>query len=212
MFDDCQYARRNGAFAKPVWMGSKTLDFGGTCPQRLAAITDITRTYGTGTTRTNAHGVVLSIDTADPSGWDTQISPQPSGGTKVTRMASGRTIDIMGIHYVAEKSATDNTKLWDHTVSTPEPLMVNIASDGARLVSGTVVVQHNLAKFTAKAELSDVAFDVATCGCFPVSGSITTTLSGSRNGTETLDITGCGQAMFSDAKGIKATLTLTRCL
>ncbi len=208
----CQYERHNGTLAKPVWMGSKILDFGPTCPARMAEVTSIVRTVGSHTTRTAADGVVLNIDTTTPSGYDTQITPQVSGGTATIKSASGRALDIKGIHYVAQKSATDPTKLWDHSVSTAAPIAVTFEQDGSRLVSGVVVVEHNLAKFTARAELADVAYDFAKCGCLPISGSITTTLTGSRTGTETLDITSCGQAQYTNAQGAKAPLTLTHCL
>jgi hypothetical protein len=210
--DGCQYERLNKSFAKPVWTGSKLLDFGASCPKRLALVTDVTRTVGDGTERTAADGVVLKIDTSTASGYDSTIAPSPSGGTHVTKSATGRSIEILGIHYVAEKSATDSTKLWDHTVSSASPVDVKIETDGTRLVSGTVIVQHNLAKFTAKAELADVAFDALKCGCLPISGSVTTTLTGSRTGTETLDITACGQGTYTDDKGVKSTIVLTHCL
>lgn len=207
--DSCQYERLNKTFAKAVWTGSKTLDFGTSCPKRLLDIAMVTRTVGDNTTRTGADGIVLTIDTATPSGYDTQISPPPAGGTGITRSTGSRTIDIMGIHYIAQKG---KTKLWDHTLSTSDPLAITIEKDGSRSVSGTVVLQHNLAKFTAKAELSDVVFNFAKCGCLPVSGTITATLTGSRTGTETLDIMGCAQAAYADEKGVKTTVALRHCL
>ncbi|MDB4986272.1 MAG: hypothetical protein JWN04_1450 [Myxococcaceae bacterium] len=147
-----------------------------------------------------------------PHGYDTTIAPQPSGGVALARTTLARSLDIKGIHYVATKSANASTKLWDHTVSTSSPLSVTLEADGVRKVSGTVVVQHNIAKFTAKAELSDVVYDFAKCGCLPISGTITSTLTGSRTGTETLDITGCAQGSYADEKGAKSTLKLARCL
>jgi hypothetical protein len=207
--NSCQYERLNKSFAKPVWTGSKDLDFGATCPKRLADITMVTRTVGDNTTRTGADGVVLSIDTSTPSGYDSQISPQPSGGTAISRSTASRAIDIMGVHYIAQKGTT---KLWDHTLSTASPLAITLEKDGSRSVSGTVVLQHNLAKYTAKAELSNVVFDFAKCGCLPVSGTITTTLSGSRTGTEMLDIMGCAEAEYASEKGVKASVTLAHCL
>jgi hypothetical protein len=207
--DSCQYERLNKSFAKAVWTGSKILDFGNGCPKRLIDITKITRTMGDGTTRTGGDGVVLTIDTAAPSGYDSQVSPQPVGGTVVTRSMGARTVDITGVHYVAAKGGN---KLWDHTLSTSDPLAITIQKDGTQSVSGTVVLQHNLAKYTAKAELSGVVFDFAKCGCLPVSGTITATLSGSRMGTETLDITGCAAASYASEKGAKSAITLRHCL
>jgi len=210
--ESCQYERLDKSFAKAVWSGSKVLDFGASCPARILDITSMTRTVGDNTTRTAADGVVLSIDTTTPSGYDSVISPQPSGGAAITRSTGSRAIDIKGIHYVARKSASATARLWDHTLSTSTPIQVTLEKDGTRRVSGTVVVQHNLLKYTAHAELSDVVFDFAKCGCLPVSGTVTTTLSGSVTGTETLDIMGCARGSYIDPKGAKSPLTLSRCL
>lgn len=57
-----------------------------------------------------------------------------------------------------------------------------------------------------------MTYDLAKCGCLPVSGSITTTLTGSRTGTETLTISGCGAASVTNEKGTTATVVLARCL
>jgi hypothetical protein len=120
-------------------------------------------------------------------------SPQPSGGTKVERAGGDRTLAIMGVHYTAAAPTPIAEKLGDHTLSTKNALMINVSGTVSREVTGTVIVQHNLAKYTANAEFSAVTYDEDKCGCLPVSGSITTTLSGSRTGTETLTISACGE-------------------
>jgi hypothetical protein len=54
------------------------------------------------------------------------------------------------------------------------------------------IVQHNLAKWTGKSILTSVTYNhgVANyCGCFPVSGTINTTYSGSKTGYEQMTFT-----------------------
>jgi hypothetical protein len=74
-------------------------------------------------------------------------------------------------------------------------------------VTGTVVLQHNLAKYTAT---SSVNLNY-TSGCVhPSSGSITTTFSGTQTGTETLNfnLSTCGQASLIGTGGSTSTVTL----
>lgn len=57
-----------------------------------------------------------------------------------------------------------------------------------RAVSGTITVHHNLAKYSATNTFNSVTWSSASC-CFPTSGSITTTFSGTGAPTGTYTLT-----------------------
>jgi hypothetical protein len=83
-----------------------------------------------------------------------------------------------------------------------------------RVVSGSVTVQHNLAKETATATFNQVAYGETGC-CFPTSGSIRTTFnSGSNQGkTETLTFSStCGEGTLTKPDGKNVPLTLRHCM
>lgn len=181
----------------------------------------MTRTVGAGTTRLGLNGVTVSIDTATASGWDTSVTPQPSGGTTIIFSGGDgtRNVSIKGIHLVASKTVKKKGKdtaitVWDHTISSvaEEPLSITKSGTERTITTGTVVVQHNILLYTAKAAFSGVKFDPTTCGCLPTAGTITTQLSGSKTGTETLTITGCGTATIQDSTGAKTDITLNHCI
>lgn len=216
-YSSCQFQKANGDYNLPVWTGSQIITFsGGTCPASFSAIktgnVTLTRTVGVGTTRTAANGNVVSFDTTTASGYSSPVS----GGAQVVFSGGNgsRTITISGIHYVATKGYTDKNgaaqtaTLWDHSVSTTAPLTY---TQSTKTMTGTVQVQHNLAKYTASAAFS-VTFDHSTCGCYPKSGTITTTLTGSKTGTETLTFTDCGTGTLTGSDGSASTITMSHCL
>lgn len=83
-----------------------------------------------------------------------------------------------------------------------------------RAITGTVTIHHNLAKYTATNKFNDVTWSDASC-CFPVSGSISTTFSGTGapSGTSTLTFTStCGSATFVNAENPSGVgINLTSC-
>tara|TARA_B110001454_G_C12723266_1_gene436121 strand:+ start:39314 stop:40318 length:1005 start_codon:yes stop_codon:yes gene_type:complete len=87
-------------------------------------------------------------------------------------------------------------------------------SSANRAVSGTVTLYHNLAKYTATNTFNAVTWSNSAC-CFPVSGSITTTFSGSGAPTGPITLTftsSCGSATLttpSDTAG--STVELNNC-
>lgn len=176
----------------------------------------LTKTSGDGKT-------VVTIDTATPSGWDTSVGSK-SGGTTVTFASAGnRTIMMNGIHYTAVRSYTTKkgvaktATVWDHTVSTSTAL-TNTFSGGVHTTNGTVVLQHNLAKYTASASFANVTHSHSSCGCLPNGGVITTSFTGSKTGNEILTVTGCGTATLQLGTTLAAAqaatttnVTLTHC-
>jgi hypothetical protein len=92
-----------------------------------------------------------------------------------------------------------------------------VTRSGTTMVAtGTVTVQHNLAKFTSTTTFDSVEYGDANC-CFPTGGSVTTTfVSGPHSGgTETLTFsssTTCGAAKLTHPDGTTAGLTLMHCI
>ncbi|MGZ3699709.1 MAG: hypothetical protein ACXWP5_16340 [Bdellovibrionota bacterium] len=201
-YNSCDFGNRSAVWNGSVILASNAPVSCGTFPSQAAGAA-LARTFGPGTTRTIGESVhVALLDTSTPSGYAEPVS----GGTLTTYSTGSRQIDIKGIHVQETKefrgSHTETEIQWDHTISTPatSPLTVAVDSSGTRVVNGTVTVQHNLAKYTGAVTFSNVTYVAAAGCCFPQSGTITTVLSGSRTGTETLQFTGasCGDADLDD--------------
>jgi hypothetical protein len=226
----CSVTWKNGKTASSIWDNTFTLVYGPSCDAlhpfigRQTAGCSLTRTSGpAGNTRTltgpdgNSYSITHNTNGAG-SGYDPTVSPAPDDdGVVVTCGASGCAVDgslvINGSHLTgtvtsaAGKSAT----LWDHTVSGSLTLSF---SAGARVVSGTVTVEHNIVHRTASVVLSDVTYGDALC-CFPTAGTVTTTMqNGLRTGkTETLNFaSACGEATLTTFSGKTVALTLEHCL
>lgn len=196
-YNDCSFGN-----ALAIWSGSQTLQFGNgatcdTTPLPLTGSGTLTRTFGAGSVRVSALGKAVTIDSTNPSGYYQSVS----GGSLITGVSGGHSIAIDGIHLVASG--------WDHSLSTTQNLAVSIDGSGNRtFTSGVVQLQHNLAKYVALASFNNVY--VPAGSCFPSSGSVTSTFSGSRSGSETLTFTGGGNATLSSS-GSNIAVTLSHC-
>ena len=92
----------------------------------------------------------------------------------------GGSLAISGSHLTAEVAGdVAPTKIVDVTVSTGSPLTFMV-SGSTRVLSGSVTVQHNVARYTATATFDAVVFGQAGC-CFPTSGTVTATFGGGRS-------------------------------
>jgi len=129
-------------------------------------------------------------------------------------VAGTRSIQVNGIHLVATQglqngSHKDNVMIWDRTINASQPLVYNQATQ--TVASGSLTVQHNLAKYTATVQiLAPLQFQVGTCN--PIAGSITSTWTGSQIGSETLTYTGVDTANLVDSAGNQTAVTLAHCL
>lgn len=215
-YNSCNFGNNSA-----VWKGSLVLTSSspvscGSFPSEADGET-LTRTFGEGTTRTIGNSVhVTRIDTATPSGYSTPVS----GGTRITFQSStDRKIEVLGVHVTATKQFRGNGNdgrvetVWDHTVSTAEerPLQAQLVSGGV-VLNGTLVTQNNLDQSTGTSVFENVVY--APGCCHPIAGSVTTTLSGSQSGTETLSFSSdsCGSAEFKNLSGKTSTLSLVHCL
>jgi hypothetical protein len=228
----CSVTWGNGKTASSEWSGPFTLTYGSSCddsspfPEDQGAGCTVTRTTSaSGDTRTitgpDGNSYAISHDTdGQGTGWDPSISPAPSnGGVEVTCGSGGcaesRTLVVNGSHLTGTVTIDGkSTTIWDHTVSTAAGGVAVTGKGAARIVTGSVTVQHNLAKYTANATFDSVGYGEPGC-CFPTSGSVTTTFSDGPNTgkTETLTFSPfCGEATLTTASGSTEALTLQHCL
>ncbi|HVM65817.1 MAG TPA: hypothetical protein VMU14_13210 [Acidimicrobiales bacterium] len=227
----CSITWRNGKTASSEWSSTFSLVYGASCDEthrwleNQAGGCSLTRTTAAGgNTRTvtgpNGNTSAVTHDTNGAgTGWDSSVSPAPTDAGVEATCASGgctagRTIVINGSHItgtLTKAGSSGKTKNWDHTVTGD----VTVTGSGVdRVVSGSVTVQHNLAKFTTTTVFTDVGYGQLGC-CFPTSGTVTTTHdSGADQGkTESLAFTNvCGEATLTDATGATSSLTLEHCL
>ena len=120
------------------------------------------------------------------------------GGAELSKRADGSILmHINGITKI--HTDRDGVIQWTNSVhSDPaSPLVLNqLARNGRKISSGTIIVDHNESDFTAAITFNDVTY-TTTC-CYPVGGTITVTLSGSRTGTGTLTFSSlCEQSYYS---------------
>ena len=161
-----------------------------------------TVTSAAGMTRTGAAGNYVTTDSG-ASGYSTT----QSGGSTVTCGAvdcsTSRAVAINGIHRAFYTAA--GTKVVDHTINTSTALSLSGTGANRTVTGGVIVLQHNLAKFTATATVTTALTFSAAC-CFPTGGTITTALS--TGTTETLVYgSTCGSATLNGTA-----ITLTHCL
>ena len=167
-----------------TWTGSFGLAFtgGSSCGMALSAYTN-----GESFTLTSTAGVVLAVgnytltNTSGNSGFNNIVS----GGTTVACTTSGctsRTVTVSGWNRVL---AYSNIPVYNHTVNTSTPFTITQSGTTKTISAGTLVLQHNLAHFVATTTVNQPVVITGTC-CVPTSGSLTTTFSNGKTGTETV--------------------------
>jgi hypothetical protein len=210
----CAVNYDNGKSSSTSWSGVWTYDYGTGCtgtsfmPKTQLDGCVITRTSASnGITRnlTDPNGNSYSVNhntNGQGTGWDTAIAVT-DGGVTVSCTNAGcteQTLMINGSHLTAK---VNNVTSWDHTVSTNTGLTMTVGSDGSHTVTGTVTVQHNLAKILSTTTFNNVNYGgTGEDCCFPTSGSVTTTYTGGPNNGKSETMT------FSSSCG-DATLTTT---
>jgi hypothetical protein len=221
----------NGKTGSSQWSGAFVLNYGPACDDTHAWIGDqvagcsVTRTTASGgNTRTvtgpdgSPYGITHDTNGAG-TGWDASVSPAPTNAGVIATCGAGGcatgggTLAISGSHLTAAVAGdVAPTKIVDITVSTSTPLTFTV-SGSTRVLSGTVRVQANIARYTASATFDAVTFGQAGC-CFPTSGTVTTTIQGgaSDGRTETLTFGGaCGEASLTRTSGETFQRTLQNC-
>lgn len=207
----------NGTLDVTVASGSITC---GTFPT-LSSVGSISRQFVTGAspssgTRTSASGIQVTIDdaTANLNNYqgDTIGAIIGSGyGSQVTFNGSGARTAVTIDHHLS-------CTAFDHSLTG----QLSISESGTtRTVAGTLTTYHNKVKMKGTTTFSSVVYN-NTC-CQPVSGTITTTfattsqspnnaITTAMNGkTETLTISSCGVASYTDYSGVTSTIAMTGC-
>ena len=216
------YSDCNFGLSLTVWNGTQTIDYSPSCPASLTQISDlsghtITRTFGTGTTETTILGVATTLDTASASGsgWDSSISVTNGGEqSQYTDAGGDRTPRFWDSTFTrsARLAVFFTITRFRPPVASPSRAMASRAqSRAARSQSSTIP-----AKYTAQAQITTSLLYTRAACCHPDSGVITSTLTGSTQGTETLTFTGattgkCGTATLVSASGTSTDITLSHC-
>jgi hypothetical protein len=126
------------------------------------------------------------------------------GGALVVGGSSGSVlISIKG--FTKSYTDGDGNLIWTHSIHSAydNPLVLNhLARNGRIISSGAIIVDHNESAFTATLVFNNVTYtttDASTTNCcYPVAGTLTVTLTGSRTGTGTLTFSEtCGTATYS---------------
>ena len=213
------------AFAYVASCGPSTGTKAGFIPDNQTNGCAITRSSPTGgLTRTikgmndYAYGVVHDT-TGTNTGYNSSVVPTTDAGVILTCTAANcasRSLVVSGSHLKGTFTVPGGTPttFWDHTISTPAPGMTVVGTGINKVVNGTVIVQHNLAKFTTTSTFNNVGYGDANC-CFPTSGSVTTVFSGSANDTKTETMAfgaNCGETTFTPPSGTLTRITLTHCI
>lgn len=117
------------------------------------------------------------------------------GGGQLTKVANGFDVDILGKHISLDYKGIE---LYNVSIRTPSTVhIIGSLSRQNRLVDGgSIEVNHNKAKFTALFEPHNLQWQSGCC--YPVSGSLSVTYSGSKTGSATVTFNGCGLATHSD--------------
>ena len=175
-----------------AWNGSYLLTYNaaGTCTNAngggliaMGASNSVTITSAAGVTLTTTtpSGFVVSTD-SNASGFSSSVG----GGTAITcgatNCSTSRTVNILGVHRTLSNASS--VKLFDHTLSTPTAFTITGTGSGKQITAGSIQLQHNLAKFIATSTITTPLTFTAGC-CQPTGGSITTTFSSGKTGTET---------------------------
>ncbi len=187
-----------------VWSGTAQLTFsnGSTCALGAMGET-FTRTVNF--TRSGPRG---SLQTTSASRTP-YTGPAIGGGIEVTKADNGTAVDvdILGQHKILTR--TNGAVLFDMSFTTPTPLQLNkLARNGRIISSGVLDVYHNRAQFTAEHTISNLTFSSACC--YPVSGSISTTFSGTLSGSGSVTFNSCGN-FTATYKGQSKSYSMANC-
>jgi len=189
-----------------------TFDTNSTCNTWLSGMGlptsgSVTRTT-TNFTRSNPDGSIVAVSSA---AFTNYAGTAIGGGVTTTFGAGSRSLSINGIHRV-RTSALGRT-VFDHSVSTTSPLIVTGTRLGGNrtISSGTVKVDHNLAKFSSTASLAGLSWN-SSC-CHPISGVVTFALTGSSTDSVAIDYASgtCGEAKITKNGDFLGTIELPGC-
>lgn len=130
------------------------------------------------------------------------------GGIEVTKgTGTDVDVDILGQHKILTRSS--GVTIFDMSFETPTPLQLNkLARNGRIISSGVLDVYHNRAQFKAQHTVSNLTYS-SSC-CYPVSGSVSSTFSGTLSGSGSVTFNSCGN-FTATYNGQSKTFTMASC-
>lgn len=167
---------------------TETWTNGGDCSRGYVTAGDSVSRSSTGSTMSFPAGGNITTDTKGGTAYDGTVFVNGSvitQRTNTTNRSIAMTPTNSALHkvYTGRRGAT----IFDYYVQ-PSITVTGAKTNGMtsglgttsanRAMSGTVTLYHNLAKYTAVNTFNSVTWSTATC-CFPVSGNISTTFTGS---------------------------------
>jgi hypothetical protein len=171
-------------------------------------------------TITFASGAKIVTDMQPDTAWDGTTFSSASTGTTIVRSHSdlgGLTCSVGNPCYTVTINGLQNVmtgpkgrKWFDHVMS--GTLYTQGRKSTNNLVaSGSLNIWHQLSQYKAANTFNNVTWGDSTC-CYPTSGSISTTLTGSLTGTTTTTFSStCGTATFVGTDSTSSTITLKNC-
>jgi hypothetical protein len=119
------------------------------------------------------------------------------GGAQMIRNSTNYALDLAGIHKIKRSSGGDT--IFDVSMRTTNLLNLSDPTVSPISVSsGTLEVVHNTGKWVATLATTGLTYNYGTC-CYPTSGSISVSYTGSVKQTGTITFDGeCGTANYSD--------------
>ena len=140
-----------------------------------------------------------------------QAITTPGGGQTLTRTATGFTFAVPGMERVL--TLASGRTVFDISTTTPSDAPLTITGTSRSdmvIVGGTLVVQHNLARYAVSLTPDNLTWTQA-CNCASAGSLTGTVTSGPDDGKSvTVTITGCGTADVS-INGETESVTMDRC-
>lgn len=167
----------------------------------------VTRTTS-GFTRINPNGSRVNTDSASHLNY---LGQTISGGVTTAFGVGSRSVSVNGLHRV--RTSNSGYRVYDHSVTSVTPLIVTGTriTGNREITSGTVRVDHNLARYSTTANFTGLRWD--TSCCHPTSGSIIFNLTGTKSGSLELDFGSgsCGEVFISKNGASPERLSVGNC-
>ena len=197
------------AVAQSCSLGVRTISYSGCQAGSFTLNGSVTLTYSNmSCSLSNGENIVRTYDhtLTGPRGGSIQTTSSArsnylgnsiSGGGRVAQTgASSWEITLLGKHKIGTRNGRT---LFDVSARTTSPLAVSggLARAGRTIASGTLVVDHNRAGFTATYSVASGQPLVYQSSCaHPTSGVLNVSYSGSVSGSGTIQFNGCGTAQL----------------
>ncbi len=132
------------------------------------------------------------------------------GGSRIIKNADA-TLSVIIDGVTKIHSDRDNVPLWSQTIYTDPsaPLVLNqLTRDNRKIISGTIIVDHNTAMFTTTMTFSNVTYTNGCC--YPTGGTVTISVTGSRTEKDTLTFSStCDNGILTG--NVSGTILMTTC-